>query len=43
MMGGLYLAWAILMIRGAKDPKAAASLFDWGILANLLYGLLMIP
>jgi hypothetical protein len=39
----LYLAWGILMVRGAKDPKANAALFDYGILANLLHGLLMIP
>jgi hypothetical protein len=31
------------MIRGAKDPKANAALFDYGILANLLHGLIMIP
>jgi hypothetical protein len=43
MIGALYVAWAILMIRGAKDPKANAALFDYGILANLLHGLLMIP
>jgi hypothetical protein len=43
MIAVLYLAWAILMIRGAKDPKANAALFDYGILANLLHGLLMIP
>ena len=43
MIAALYLAWAILMIRGAKDPKANAALFDYGILANLLHGLLMIP
>jgi hypothetical protein len=43
MIGVLYLAWAALMIRGAKDPRAAASLFDYGILANLLHGLIMIP
>jgi hypothetical protein len=42
MILALYLAWAILLIRGAKDPKAAASLFDWGILANLLHALLML-
>jgi hypothetical protein len=39
----LYLAWAILMIRGAKDPKANAALFDYGILANLFHAVLMIP
>jgi hypothetical protein len=43
MIGALYLAWAILMIRGANHPKANAALFDFGILANLLHGLLMIP
>jgi hypothetical protein len=41
MIAVLYLAWAVLMIRGARDPKANAALFDWGILANLLHGLLM--
>ncbi len=43
MMLMMYVAWAILMIRGARDPKANAALFDWGILANLLHALLMIP
>src|SRR5271166_3368499 len=43
MIVALYVAWAILLIRGAKDPKAAASLFDYGILANVLHALLMIP
>jgi len=42
MVISLYMAWAILLVRGAKDPKAAASLFDWGILANLLHGSLMV-
>jgi hypothetical protein len=41
MIFALYVAWAILLIRGAKDPRAAASLFDWGILANLLHAALM--
>ena len=41
MMYSLYVAWAILLVRGAKDPRAAASLFDWGILANLMHGSLM--
>ena len=43
MLFAVYLAWAILMIRGARDPKANAALFDWGILANLLHGLVMVP
>ena len=42
MILALYLAWAILLIRGSRDPKANAALFDWGILANLLHGLLML-
>ncbi len=42
MLFSLYLAWGILLVRGAKDPLAAASLFDWGILANVLHGLLMV-
>jgi hypothetical protein len=42
MIAALYLAWAILLIRGSRDPKANAALFDWGILANLLHGLLML-
>ena len=41
MLLSLYLAWAILLIRGAKNPVAAASLFDWGILANAMHGSLM--
>jgi hypothetical protein len=38
----LYLAWSILMIRGARDPTANAALFDYGILANLFHGVLML-
>ena len=43
MLVALYFAWAILLIRGARDPQANTALFDWGILANLLHGLVMIP
>ena len=43
MMLSMYVAWCILLIRGARDPRANAALFDWGILANLLHGLVMIP
>jgi hypothetical protein len=42
MICALYLGWAILLIRGSRDPKANAALFDWGFLANLLHGLLML-
>ncbi len=43
MLIALYAAWSILLIRGARDPRANAALFDYGILANLLHGLVMIP
>ncbi|MGI9525117.1 MAG: DUF6632 domain-containing protein [Hyphomicrobiaceae bacterium] len=43
MLASVYLAWAILLIRGARNPRANAALFDWGILANLLHGLVMVP
>lgn len=43
MMLSLYIAWAILMIRGARDPKANAALFDFGILGNLLHAGVMAP
>jgi hypothetical protein len=42
MIFALYVAWAMLLIRGAKDPLAAASLFDFGILANALHAIVMI-
>ena len=42
MVGAMFIAWAILLIRGANDPLAAASLFDFGILANALHAILMI-
>ena len=43
MIVAIYYAWAILMIRGAKDPGANAALFDFGVLANLLHAGIMIP
>ncbi len=43
MLVALYTGWAVLLIRGAGDPRANAALFDWGVLANLLHGLVMIP
>jgi drug/metabolite transporter (DMT)-like permease len=41
MLVAMYVAWAVLMIRGAKDPVANKAIVDYGILANLLHGLLM--
>ena len=43
MLWTMYAAWGILLIRGAKDPLANAALFDFGILANFLHGLVMVP
>jgi hypothetical protein len=43
MIGALYLAYGILMIRGARDPRANSALFDFGILSSVLHGLVMIP
>jgi len=43
MLVALYAAWAILLVRGADDPLRNVALFDWGILANFLHCLVMIP
>ena len=43
MLAALYVAYGILMIRGARDPKANAALFDFGILSSVLHALVMIP
>ena len=43
MLGALYVAYGILMIRGARDPKPNAALFDFGILSSVLHGAVMIP
>ena len=43
MLGAMYLALGILLIRGAGDPRANTALFDYGILANLLHALVMVP
>ena len=39
----LYVAYGILLIRGAKDPRRNVALFDFGILSSVLHGLLMVP
>ena len=43
MMASMYVAWCILLIRGASEPMANAALIDFGILSNLLHGIVMIP
>ncbi len=42
MMVMLYIAWCYLLVREASNPREAGLLFDWGIIANALHGLLMI-
>ena len=42
MIVGIYASWAVLLIRVAKDPKANFALFDFGILANLVHGGIML-
>lgn len=42
MLLAMYVAWAVLMIRGARDPLGHRVIVDYGILANLLHGLVML-
>jgi hypothetical protein len=42
MLMAMYAAWAILMIRGARDPLAQRGIVDYGILANGLHGAVML-
>jgi hypothetical protein len=42
MLLAMYVAWAALMIRGARDPLANRAIVDYGILANALHGLVML-
>ena len=42
MLIAMYVAWAILMIRGASDPLGYARIVDYGLLANLLHALVML-
>ena len=41
MLLAMYVAWAVLMIRGARDPLGNRAIVDYGILANALHGLVM--
>ena len=43
MLGALYVAFGILLIRGAKDPCRNVALFDFGILSSVLHALVMVP
>jgi len=42
MIVALYVAFGILLIRGAKDPRRNVALFDFGILSSVLHALVMI-
>ena len=43
MLGALYVAYGILLIRGARDPRRNVAVFDFGILSSVLHGLVMVP
>jgi len=42
MLAAMYVAFGILLIRGAKDPRRNVALFDFGILSSVLHGLVMV-
>ncbi len=42
MMLALYVAWAYLLVREAKNPADAGLLFDFGIISSILHGLVMV-
>lgn len=43
MLLALYAGLGICLVRGARDPKRNVALFDFGIVGNLLHGLVMVP
>ncbi len=43
MVAAMYVAYGLLMITGAHKPLRNVALFDYGIVANLLHGGIMIP
>jgi hypothetical protein len=43
MVLALYVAYGILLIRGARNPLRNGALFDFGILSSVLHGLVMVP
>ena len=43
MLLALYVAYGILLIRGARDPCRNVALFDFGILSSVLHALVMVP
>jgi hypothetical protein len=43
MIAAMYVSYGFLMVRGARDPKRNVALFDYGIVANIVHGGIMIP
>ncbi|WP_137896408.1 DUF6632 domain-containing protein [Ramlibacter sp. 2FC] len=43
MLAVMYMSYGYLMLRGARDPGGNRALFDFGIVANLAHGAIMIP
>ena len=43
MLVAMFVAYGILLIRGANDPRRNVALFDVGILSSVLHGLVMVP
>ncbi len=43
MLLAMYVAYGVLLIRGARDPRRNVALFDFGILSSVLHALVMIP
>jgi hypothetical protein len=42
MLAALYIAYGILLIRGATDPRRNVALFDFGILSSVLHAAVML-
>jgi hypothetical protein len=43
MVAAMYVSYGFLMLRGARDPKRNAGLFDYGIVSSIVHGGIMIP
>ncbi len=43
MLLALYAGFGICLVRGARAPQRNVALFDFGIVGNLLHGLVMVP
>ena len=43
MLAVMYITYGLVMLRGASKPLRNVALFDYGILANVVHGGIMIP